>query len=164
MKVATERIGGEAIDVDVDSAGTFRATFKDGDYQAKSLEGLREQLAKAEKAQLNSKPVDVTILNLTRAAGNTARERYETGRGVVHAKLRGRHERERTWLLTDLHGNKFSLAAHFRTPVCKRLGEAEVAIYEKLAADLTAAEKAMRAFEEEFSQEPAELLGLKGGR
>lgn len=60
---------------------------------------------------------------------------YTTGIGVVQAKLRGKHQRNRDWLLTSDDGKKFTLgtwgsAEHM---ICRRLSLSETIEYIHLA-------------------------------
>jgi hypothetical protein len=163
MKFATEKVRGEAIDIEVNGAGEFSATYEDQDYTANSKKELIEQLDRAVKKAKTVKAVDVTVLGLVEKTARSRwdTERFEQGDGFVQAKLRSRHERQRVWLMVtdDKDKTKFAIG-NYRSEgtIVRRLTPAECAHYLELCAAVRVAEAALKAFIDEVQIEPAEML------
>lgn len=162
--VTTARIWDERIDVSVTSAGFFEAEWDDVRYSAKTLDELQEQLTRAVKKTRETKAVDVSVLNLIpktkKGQFYESRDPFEEGRGVVHAKLRGKHERESAWLLTSDDGKRFKISNYSSgtNDLCRRLTSAEVEEYMRLAQAVDAAEAALDAFRKSVHVHPEDVL------
>lgn len=155
MKLGTEHINGERIDVEVSADGLFTAHFNDQSYAAKTRVELIDLLKKAVKKFQQQATVDVTVLGLvptttSRAHSYRPDSPYELGAGVVHAKLRSRHEREyNTYLLvSDDEGKaqKFKVSGSREGCIARRLTLAETIKYLDLREQLRIATTAVEDF------------------
>lgn len=121
---------------------------------------LLEKLKKAVKAAEIEKAIPVTLVDLVPATarGYYSSAPYETGRGIVHAKLRGKHAREwNTWLYMTEDGKKFKFSSQGQH-LCRRLSAGEVAEYERLTAAIDVAEQAYAIWFKEVHVQPDDLL------
>lgn len=118
MKLTTEKIGAENIDIEVNQSGEFHAEFNEEKFRATTQAELIEQLRRAVKKAKAVKPVDVTVLRLRERTtrkdwDNEIFETTEEGTlGVVDAKLRGYNERNHVFLLVDDKKQKFQLGGY----------------------------------------------------
>jgi hypothetical protein len=167
-KVATERILDEEIDVEVTGGGVFTAEYEDQAYDAKTLDDLRAKLLKAVKRAKATRAVEVTVINTIPKSqiGNhrfIREDPYEEGVGLVHAKLRAKHERSSAWLLTSNDGTKFQITSYGSASqnICRRLTLAEAVEYDQLAKALATAEAALEAWTAAVRLDPEKALGIK---
>lgn len=151
-KLTTITIGDERIDVDVDAAGKFSATYQEEDYRTTTLDELTKKLEQAHRDAKQAIRVPVTVLGLI---PNVEKNRYgkpdpfTRGRGVVHGVLRGKHGRLSVYLLTSDDGKKFQVETYSSAPtICARLTDVQVARYLELAEAKDAAVAALETFEE----------------
>jgi hypothetical protein len=169
-KLLDETIGGDSISITVDNTGVFRATYDEEEYSAKTLEELRALLKRAEAKRAGRQAIEVTVIDLVPAdkaqSRNYAPDPFEEGRGVVHALLRKRHERQSAYLLTSVGGVKFQIRSYGTGSkgICRRLTDAEVAEYLRLGAAVDEAKAAFEAFREQALIDPDEVLGRKETR
>jgi hypothetical protein len=148
MKFSTERILDKRIDVEIDGSGMFSAEFEDQDYSAPTRKELVEKLQAAVRKAKKQGTVNVTVLGLVPAAKRYASDdNYAPGAGVVHAKLRARHERQNAWLLISESKQRFQVGT-YRTDstIVRRLTDAEVAGYLDLREAVRMAEVALEDF------------------
>jgi len=167
MKLSNERIGKHDIAIEVNGAGRFEAIFDDQEYTAPTLADLMEQLKRAVKKAEMTTAVDVTVVNMVPRTGPKSQfyreDPFEVGRGVVHAKLRGKHERQGAFLLTSDDGKKFKLTlyGHGTSNICRRLTVDEVATYTALAQSVDIAEASLAKFLDGVHLNPAKALKVK---
>lgn len=163
MKIATERIGGAEIDIDVSGEGRFSATFNDQEFSGKTLEELRERLKAAVKKAAAQGTVPVSVLGLVPAQKKSFGfddGPFTRGAGIVDAKLRSKHEREyNSYLLVSDSGQKFKVAGSSREPlIARRLTLAEHMEYLKLAEAVRVATTALEDFVGSVKINPDEAL------
>lgn len=174
MKLTTETFGKHQIEIEVNSTtGEFSATFNDEDYRAATRVELFEKLKKAVKRLDTVKPIAVTVLGYGRkaAAKSWDSDPFMEKEGYLHAQLRGRHERNRTWLLVtddDLAPTKFQLGDYRGrdAKIVRRLTFAEVKTYTKLLETMRVAKTALEDFVGALQVDPSVLLEqarTKGG-
>jgi hypothetical protein len=156
MKLTTEKIGDQRIDIEVDGNGKFSATFDETDYTAKTIEELRELLRSAIKKAKATKPIEVTVLGLVPRkksiySGNG--EPFEDGPGYVQAKLRGEHgTRRHVYLLISdddrFENEKFQIGGYGSNDaeIVARLSLVEVLRYTELLELKRAATTAVEDF------------------
>jgi hypothetical protein len=163
-KLTTDTIGTERIDIYVDGSGLFSAEYLDERYSAETRKLLLEKLEKAVKAHQNERAIPVSIVNLVR---NTDRkgwnnDAFASGRGVIQAKLRGKHQRLfDTWLYAtdDDKQQRFSRRQSYRDgTLCRRLTDAEIAEYLALAKQADEAEAVLKEWITERAIDPEEAL------
>jgi hypothetical protein len=164
-KITTLDIGGQAVDVSVYSNGKFCATFLEEEFEEKTLDELKAKLERAhrEKVEELAIPVSVVDMQPTREKSRYGRtEPYESGRGVVHAVLRGKHARLGHSLLTSEEGKKFQIERYRKSGnICRRLTDNEVEDYTRLFMAADNAAKALEQFIEERSIDVDEVLSRK---
>lgn len=158
MKVTTIKVGKHSADVEVNHVGYFTAEVDDAEFSAKTLAELTEQVKKALKRLGDKKAhVKVTVLGY-----QLTKERYdpvEKADAVIHAVLRGKHERNHEYLLTAEDGTKFKLRTWSEDKaLCPRLSASQVSQYIALAKAKTAAIAAVDAFAAEHTERPDVLL------
>jgi hypothetical protein len=163
MKVTTDQVGAQRIDIFVDNSGEFHAEYNEQSYRAETRMLLIKQLEKAVKSAENEKAIPVTIIDMVVSADKRDEGKYESGRGVIQAKLRGKHGREwSTWLfMTDDGKKKFKLSSHETRKLCRRLTPEEIAEYERLAARVDEAEMLMAEWLATVHVSPEEALKLE---
>lgn len=169
MKIKTETIQGENIDIEIDSSGMFSADYDEESYRGKSLEELLEKLKRAVNKSRDQRAVDVTVVGLIPREKKSSiyrEEPYVEGDGLITATLRKKHERQSMYLLTADDGTKFQLSSYRegRTKICRRLTPEEMATYQALAAASTDAQAALENWLVTVRVDADELLGAKGGR
>jgi len=162
MKVTTDQILTEKIDIHVDNSGQFWAEFNDMRYTADTRMKLLEDLKKAVKAAEGEKAVPVTLINVSKkkeySYGGSA---YSQGRGIVHCRVRGKHGREyNTFLFVTDDGTKFKRSTHDAGDLCRRLSESEIAEYERLTKIIDAAEADFNGWLKGVTISPSEALKL----
>lgn len=150
MKLTTERILDEKIDIEIDGHGTFSAEFNDQDYSAPTRKELLEKLQVAiRKARLQG-TVPVTVLGLVPVVKKqwSSDGHYDKGAGIVQAMLRARHERQSCWLLVSEEKKKFQVSVYEREGVviARRLNLAEVTRYLDLREAVRVAEVALEDY------------------
>jgi len=162
MKFGTETVGKHAIAVEIDGRGTFSAEFNDEDFSAPTHKELVEMLRKAVRKASKVKPVEVTILGLV---PKTVRKSWDNelfidGAGTIDAQLRGRHSRNRVYLLKTENGSKFQLSEYGRKerPIVRRLTEVEKQQYLTLLEAQRVAATALEDFIGEVSINPDQAL------
>lgn len=161
MKIATETIGGQKIDIDVDGAGVFRATYEEEEYRGESLKAVKDKLIEAAKQVQIERAVPVSVLDWipTKEKSRYGKtEPFEQGTGVVHATLRGQHARLKSWLLSGPEGQKFRLSTYDHSWIAHRLAEAEVSEYHALKDAIKVAEDAYQAFLDRVLIDPRAAL------
>lgn len=164
MKLTTEKISEQRIDIEVDTNGGFSATFNDQDFNAKTRLELIEQLKKAVKRFERVTPVEVTILGLVRKKNRKSwdSEAFEQGAGAVNAKLRGRHVRNRVWLMEsddDDKACKFHLGGYKSDgTIVRRLTPKETLRYNELLEQKRVAETALEDFVGSVKVDPYQAL------
>lgn len=161
MKIATETIGGQQIEIDVDAAGVFTAEYQDEEYRGETLKALKDKLIEAGKQVRAERAVPVTVLNRvpTRAKNTYGKtDPFEQGTGVVHATLRGQHARLKSWLLSGPEGQKFSESTYGHSEIARRLAEPEVSEYYALKDAIRVAEEAYQAFLDRVLIDPKAAL------
>lgn len=159
--VTNVMINNQTVEIEVDGSGRFTAEFDDQDFTAKTMEELGEQLRVAGKKSRETKAVDVSVIDHV-----LSKDRYDplqSGIGVVHAKLRGQHERNHEWLLTAESGQKFKVRqwGSGERVICRRMTESEVAEYMQLANAVKTAEKVFESFRAKMRADPKRLLKVK---
>lgn len=165
MRLTTDTILDEKIEIYVDGSGQFSAEFNDNRYEAATRKELLEQLTKAVKLARQQGTVDVTVLGLIENRDGRGRripgEPFTAGAGVVQAKLRGKHAREHgAWLLVSDAGDKFQVRGWSGRAgtIARRLTEAEVADYLTLLEAKRVAETALENFVGAVKVDPEEEL------
>lgn len=168
VKVGTEKFsnGAVAIDINVDARGMFCAEFNDQEYREDTRAKLIAILTRVIKAAAQQGTVEVTVLGLVAREGKYDRDEgpFTSGDGVVHARLRGKHERQHNcWLLISDDGKKFQVSGGYSSAswlrdgqITRRLTPDEVAEYLRLKSASTAARKAHEAFIEAVQINPAD--------
>lgn len=157
MKISTEKIGDEQIEIEVTPEGRFEASFNEEDYRAETkgelLDILRAAVGKAKQARA---PMPITLLNRIRGKKTSWGEiGIIEGRGTLDLMLRGVHSRTRVILLTD--GDKkiqFDNGWGGNKAVARRLTANEKAEYQELTAALDRASAAYSAFEAKVLIDP----------
>lgn len=164
MKVTTDTIGKEKIDIHVDSSGHFWAEYEDERYEDETRKALLEKLAKAVKRHESEKAVRVTLVDVQPTTRKSfSYGPYEPGRGVLHARLRGKHGREwNAWLFVSEDGKtKFKMASHNGGfTLCPRLSAEQVAEYERLSGAIETAKAAYAEWLKGVEVTPEEALKL----
>lgn len=172
MKLGTERVGVHKIDLEVDGTGKFSAEFNDQIFEAQTRKDLLEKLEKAVKKASQQGVVDVTVLGLVPGKkdkhGRFDDGPFEVGAGVVHAKLRARHEREyNAYLLVSEENQKFKVHGFDRGAViARRLNDAEALRYLELKEAVRMAETDLEDFVGLVKLNPDDALNaarVKGG-
>lgn len=161
MKLATETVSKQKIEIEVDSHGQFSAEFNDMSFSAKTRLELLEQLKKAVRTFEKTKPVLVTVLGLVRKANRRSwdTEHFIQGAGTVDAKLRGHHDRNRVWLLTSEDGQKFQVGGYRSdATIARRLTTAEAVRYGELVEAIRVATTALEDFVGCVGIDPAKAL------
>lgn len=166
MKVKTETIQNEEIDIEVTVDGWFAARYDEEDYRAKSMDELIEKLKRQVDKARNRQAHPVTVIGIVpRAKKSTIyrEEPYEDGDGFVHAVLRKKHERQGQYLFTAVDGTKFQLSSYRdgRSKVCRRLTAEEAKTYEQLAHAVTESQAALENWLVSVRVDAEELLGGK---
>lgn len=167
MKLTTEKIGEARIDIEVDGDGKFWGEFNDQTYSAKTRDELLELLKKAVKKATSQGAVDVTVLGLVPAV--KGRYGYDSGPfapgdGVVHAKLRSKHERQSQYLLLsdgDGERTKFQVSTYRRADgavIARRLTLEEVREYQQLCETMRVAKTALEDFVGRVQIDPDKAL------
>lgn len=156
--VTTIEINNERVEISVNNAGRFQAEYDDQEFSTKTLDELTEQLKAAGKLAAETKAVDVTVID--HVLDSKARfDPLTKGIGVVHAKLRGKHERNDEWLLTSESGRKFKVRQWGdEQHICRRLTNEEVDEYTALARAAVAAEKALESWRHARRLDPEAAL------
>lgn len=171
MKLSTETIGDQKIEIEVEQGGMFVASFNDHDYRASTRVELLDQLKTAVKKAAQQGMVDVSVLGLVPTTNDdrlySRTTPYKLGDGVVHAKLRSRHEREyNTYLLVSDAKQKFKVSGSLEGTIARRLTDPEVAEYLRLREALRVATTAVEDFVGAVKLNPDEALASaakKGG-
>jgi hypothetical protein len=163
MKLTTAKIGSVSIDIEVNAGGTFTANYNDNDYEAKTSDELYEKLRAAVKKAQQQGTVDVSVLGLVPTEkkspfGRT--EPYQQGIGVVHAKLRAKHERHyQTHLLVSEEKKNFQVNGYDRSGiVTRRLSQTDVDYYVALREKVKAAEQELQTFVDSVKIDPDKAL------
>lgn len=159
MKLSDVKIGERKIAIEVSATtGKFTAEFDEQDYSADTRADLVEQLKKVVKRADRSRPIGVTMLGMV---VKTARKSWAMeGAGTVDAMLRGRHDRNRAWLLTSVDGkHKFQVSGYSSdATIARRLTLAEALEYREKFEAVRAATTALEDFVGAVKVDPAELL------
>lgn len=163
MKLNSEKIGNVLVDIEVDPNGMFSATFDGEDYREKTREQLLEKVKAAVRKAKRARPVDVSVLDTIE---KPARKTWDTeyfmdGLGIVDAKLRGHHERNRRWLLTEEGGQKrkFNISTYEDSEkIVRRLTDEEKRRWFQLKEAERLAAVALEDFLGVVKVDPAELL------
>lgn len=147
-KVTTDQIGTEKIEIFVDASGQFHAEYNDESFNADTRAGLLDLLSKAVKSKEKETAIPVTFIDLVPSTKNSGwgDDKYTTGRGIMHAKLRGKHAREsNTYLFVSDDGKtKFKMGRYNGlNKLCRRLTPEEIAEYTRLAKEVDFAEANM---------------------
>jgi hypothetical protein len=161
MRLGSERIGSETIDVEVDVNGVFMATFDGQDYDATTRLELIEKLTKAVKRSALRGVVDVTVLNLVPNKNRSGWDNgpYALGSGVIDATLRSKHDRQHnTYLLTSCDGKKFQVSGAREGTIARRLTAKEQIEYLKLCQERDSAVAAVEAFAAAVRIDPDKAL------
>jgi hypothetical protein len=158
MKLNTIKVGKHSADVEVSDSGYFTAEVDDAEYSAKTLAELTEQVKKALK-RMSDKQAHVKVTVLGYQLTKDRFEPVEKADAVIHAVLRGKHERNHEYLLTADGGTKFKLRTWSEDKaLCPRLSASQVEQYLALARARTAAAEAVAAFMKEHTERPEVLL------
>lgn len=162
MKVRDERFpDGTSVPIHVDQAGGFYAEFAEQRYDAQTLLELVNKLGKAVKKFQNQRAVDVSVVDLVYTPGRRhySSGEFDQGRGVIHARLRAKHERQYgTWLLESVDGKRFQVSGSDSGVICRRLTEEEVAEYTRLAEEADRAQQVLLAFKTRVGIDPDQAL------
>lgn len=172
MKISTERIGDELIEIEVTPSGRFEASFNEEDYRAETkgelVELLRAAVGKAKQAR---PPMPITLLNRIRGKKTSwGKQGIIEGRGTLDLMLRGVHSRTRVILLTDGDQKiQLDLGWGGNKAVARRLNANEKAEYQELTAALDRASAAYSAFEAKVLIDPKAAMespapGEPGGK
>lgn len=147
MRLTSERIEGELVEIDVDGSGTFWAEFADVRHSGATLLELKEKLGREIKKAKETKPLEVTVVDLVPNVkkGGWENGAYRDGRGAVHALLRGKHKTQGQYLLRDLEGKAFQISTYSNGghKILRRLSDEEIAEYARLAGEADGATKAL---------------------
>lgn len=172
MKLGHDIINGRRIEIDIDAAGNFSATFDDQTFSDKTHAGLLEKLKKAIKKAAAQGTVDVTVIGIVKQHDSRYNSSpFTAGPGYLQAKLRGPHERSyNTWLLVTDDARyskpvKFQIQGTREGRICRRLTDAECRRYIEIAEARRAAATALEDFEGETSLNLEEALsGARKGK
>lgn len=164
MILTTKNILDEQITIYVDGGGAFAAEVNDDRIEAKTLEELEQRIERAIKKARDTRAVDVTVINIIPTGDNRTRGwsdgPFRQGRGVLHAKVRGKHERQAAWLLIEdgKEKRKFQISTYDREgiTICRRLSAEEIATYEQLATAVDEAAARLEAFRQSVQIEDLE--------
>lgn len=167
MDLTTYTIEDEEIEIRVSEDGKFTATYQEEEFRSYTLSELHGKLTEASKAKASELAIPVTVINLQPTTeknryGKT--EPYEYGTGTVHATLRGRHQRQSTYLLTSEDGKKFQIGTYGPLMICNRLPPEAIAEYLRLRAALHVAKTALENFEGAHAYDLTDLNPPKRGR
>lgn len=173
MKISTERIGDEQIEIEVTPSGRFEASFNEEDYRAETkgelLEILRAAVGKAKQARA---PLPVTLIDRVRGKRNSwdSLGSVIDGRGTLDMLLRGVHARTRVVMLLDGE-KKIQLDTSWGNNrfIARRLNSDEKAEYEELTVALDRASAAYNAFKAKVLIDPKDAMenpvpGKPGGK
>lgn len=160
MKLTTAKLGKHKIDIEVGHNGKFSAVLDDQDYSADTQAELLEQLKKAIRRLEKQKPIEVTVLGIVKSKHGHYRD-YNEGDGFLHALLRGRHDRNRVWLMTTEDGKeKFQIGGYERDgTIVRRLTHAETSAYMALLEQRRKTKTAIEDFIGAVKLDPYKALG-----
>src|SRR5215510_8130893 len=134
-KVTEWKIRDQKVAVEVDHLGNFSATVDDVTLEAKTLVELKPKVEKAIKRMIDNenpkKQIAITVLGMVLT--KSQHDPLAKGVGVVHARLRGKHQRNHEYLFTAEAGPKFKLRSWGNQHVTKRLNAGQEAEYLQLA-------------------------------
>jgi len=172
MKLKEMTIAEQVVTFEVEETGTFSAKVGEENVYGKTFEDVEAKATKLAKRIRDTEAVPVSILNLIPRAKGERNYGYDSspfadGIGVVHAMLRGKHERGGDWLLAEGEkgkGAKFKVHGYRGVEnIARRLTAEEVEQYTQLANAVAAAEANLEAFRQSVHVEPGEALGLEDG-
>jgi hypothetical protein len=162
MKLTTEKIGNEQVEIHVSPSGDFMAELNDQSFRASTRDELISKLQAVAKKAAQRGVVDVTVLGLVEQDGSKmshSLDPFSTGDGFVHAKLRAKAEREHsTFLLISESKKKFKVSGYDRRIIARRLTVQEEEEYTALVATVRAAEQQLKAWIELVQIDPEEAM------
>lgn len=163
MRLSTETIGAHKIEIDVDGHGQFSAEFNDHTFTHKTRLELIDALKVAVKRADAQGVVEVTVIGIAASDRKYSSDPFMSGAGYVHAKLRGKHERQHnTFLLvTDdarFKPTKFKIEGWRNGTITRRLTDVETTEYLRLAESLRVATTALEDFTGAAQIKPEDAL------
>lgn len=146
VTIGRETIGGEQVEIQVDSNGKFEAELDGAEYRADTHAALVETLRKAAKRRAKLTPVEITILDYKATSGRWNEDSHEGS--ITHAVLRGKNPRTRSLLITvGADKTTYDTYSSRDRNIARRLTEAEVEEFRRLKAAIKAAEDEYQAWQ-----------------